>query len=77
MPYLFVLFIELSFSELSQAPDTGTVKEGDMIENTYSTGQIAKIIGIHENTVRTYEDWGLIPRPFAKQTGTEYLVMFI
>ena len=29
--------------------------------NTYSTTEVAKIIGIHPNTVRMYEEWGLIP----------------
>lgn len=28
---------------------------------TYSTSQIAKIIGLHPNTVRMYEEWGLMP----------------
>jgi len=29
--------------------------------NTYTTSEVAKIIGIHPNTVRMYEEWGLIP----------------
>ncbi|MFR6327682.1 MAG: MerR family transcriptional regulator [Eisenbergiella sp.] len=29
----------------------------------YKTSEVAKIIGIHPNTVRLYEEWGLIPRP--------------
>ena len=29
--------------------------------NTYTTTEVAKIIGIHPNTVRMYEEWGLIP----------------
>ena len=30
--------------------------------NTYMTSEVAKIIGIHPNTVRMYEEWGLIPQ---------------
>ena len=29
--------------------------------NTYTTSDVAKIIGIHSNTVRLYEEWGLLP----------------
>ncbi len=29
--------------------------------NIYKTSQVAKVIGIHPNTVRLYEKWGLIP----------------
>ena len=29
--------------------------------NTYTTTEVARIIGIHPNTVRMYEEWGLIP----------------
>lgn len=37
--------------------------------NIYSTSQIAKIIGIHPNTVRLYEDWGLVSKPPRKVNG--------
>ena len=40
----------------------------DMI-NTYSTSDVAKLIGIHPNTVRLYEDLGLITRPERKTNG--------
>ena len=36
---------------------------------TYTTSQIAKIIGIHPNTVRMYEEWGLIPLAERKSNG--------
>lgn len=36
---------------------------------TYSTSQIAKIIGLHPNTVRMYEEWGLIHKPERKANG--------
>lgn len=36
---------------------------------TYSTGQIAGIVGLHPNTVRMYEEWGLIPKPERKANG--------
>ena len=42
---------------------------GDRIETTYSTSQIAKIIGIHPNTVRLYEELKLIPKPLRKPNG--------
>ncbi len=45
------------------------MKVGDTIENTYTTSQIAKIIGVHPNTVRMYEDLGLIPKPLRKANG--------
>lgn len=31
--------------------------------NTYRTSEIAEIIGVHPNTVRLYEELGLIPKP--------------
>lgn len=37
--------------------------------NAYSTGQVAKITGIHPNTVRLYEEWGLIHKPERKANG--------
>ena len=36
---------------------------------TYTTSEIAKIIGIHPNTVRMYEEWGLIPLAERKSNG--------
>ena len=36
---------------------------------TYSTGQIAKMVGLHPNTVRLYEEWGLIHKPERKPNG--------
>lgn len=36
---------------------------------TYSTSQIAKIAGLHPNTVRMYEEWGLIQKPKRKKNG--------
>ena len=37
--------------------------------NTYSTTEVAKIIGIHPNTVRMYEEWELIPLAERKANG--------
>lgn len=37
--------------------------------NTYKTSEVAKIIGIHPNTVRFYEEWGLIPQAERKENG--------
>ena len=36
---------------------------------TYSTSQIAKLVGVHPNTVRMYEEWGLIEKPKRKENG--------
>lgn len=38
-------------------------------DTAYSTGQIAKIVGLHPNTVRMYEEWGLIAKPMRKSNG--------
>lgn len=37
--------------------------------NTYTTTEVAKIIGIHPNTVRMYEECGLIPQAERKANG--------
>ena len=39
------------------------------MEKNYKTSEIAKIIGIHSNTVRLYEELELIPKPIRKQNG--------
>lgn len=36
---------------------------------TYRTAQVAQIIGIHPNTVRLYEELGLIPKPERQANG--------
>ena len=36
---------------------------------TYSTSQIAKIVGVHPNTVRMYEEWGLLQIPKRRSNG--------
>ena len=36
---------------------------------TYKTSEVAKIIGIHPNTVRFYEEWGLIPQVERMENG--------
>ena len=37
--------------------------------NTYTTAEVATIIGLHPNTVRMYEEWGLIPLVERKSNG--------
>ena len=37
--------------------------------DTYTTSEAAKIIGMHPNTVRLYEKWGLIPEAIRKPNG--------
>lgn len=38
-------------------------------DTAYSTSQIAEIAGLHPNTVRMYEKWGLIQKPERKKNG--------
>lgn len=45
------------------------MEEGDSIEKTFSTSQIAKIVGVHPNTVRMYEALELIPKPMRRANG--------
>ena len=40
--------------------------------NTYRTAEVAAVIGVHPNTVRLYEEWGLIPA--AKRQANGYRV---
>ncbi len=44
--------------------------------NTYTTSDVAKIIGIHPNTVRMYEEWGLIPLAKRKSNGYRVFTEF-
>lgn len=37
--------------------------------NTYKTAEVARIIGVHPNTVRLYEEWELIPKPKRQPNG--------
>ena len=37
--------------------------------NTYTTSDVEKIIGIHPNTVRLYEEWGFISKVERKENG--------
>lgn len=39
------------------------------MDNTYKTSEIAKIIGIHPNTVRLYEKLNLVPKPIRQPNG--------
>lgn len=43
------------------------------MKHTYSTSQTAEIIGIHPNTVRLYEELGLITPPERKPNGYRIL----
>ena len=42
---------------------------GAKMSTTYTTGQIAELAGLHPNTVRKYEEWGLIQKPKRKENG--------
>lgn len=35
----------------------------------YRTSEVAQMMGIHPNTVRFYEEWGLITKPVRKENG--------
>lgn len=39
------------------------------MEPSYSTLEVARLIGVHPNTVRMYESWGMIPKPLRKPNG--------
>lgn len=41
----------------------------NIVERTYKTSEVARIIGIHPNTVRMYEELGLISKPTRKDNG--------
>lgn len=41
----------------------------DNKNKTYSTSQIAKIVGVHPNTVRMYEEWGFLQKPKRRENG--------
>ena len=43
---------------------------------TYKTAEIAAIIGIHPNTVRLYEEWGLIPAAKRQENGYRVFTAF-
>ena len=45
------------------------IKGVSTIDKTYKTSEVAKLIGIHSNTVRMYEDLGLISKPSRKDNG--------
>lgn len=36
---------------------------------TYKTAEVAKLVGLHPNTIRRYEEWGLIPIPERAANG--------
>ncbi|QHQ63648.1 MerR family transcriptional regulator [Anaerocolumna sedimenticola] len=44
--------------------------------NTYKTSEIARIIGIHPNTVRLYEELGFIPKPIRQPNGYRIFTEF-
>lgn len=35
----------------------------------YKTAEVAKLVGLHPNTIRRYEEWGLIPPPERAENG--------
>lgn len=48
---------------------------------TYYTSEVAKLVGLHPNTIRRYEEWELIPKPQRAANGyrifTDYHVELI
>ncbi|WP_308531220.1 MerR family transcriptional regulator [uncultured Paenibacillus sp.] len=47
-----------------------------MTTSTYKTSDIAKLIGIHPNTVRLYEEWGFIPKAERMTNGYRIFTEF-
>lgn len=45
------------------------MNEFDRRMKKYKTAEVAEIIGIHSNTVRLYEEWGLISKPERQKNG--------
>ena len=53
----------------STASDYGLPEIGTKMSTIYTTGQIARLAGLHPNTVRKYEEWELIQKPQRKENG--------
>lgn len=43
---------------------------------TYKTAEVAAVIGVHPNTVRLYEEWGLIPAAKRQKNGYRVFTAF-
>ncbi len=43
---------------------------------TYKTAEVATVIGVHPNTVRLYEEWGLIPATERQKNGYRVFTPF-
>lgn len=43
---------------------------------TYKTSEIARLAGVHPNTVRLYEEWGILPRAKRLQNGYRVFTEF-
>jgi DNA-binding transcriptional MerR regulator len=70
MTYFSISFIptlhyitRLSFHAIMKA------LEDDVFMRTYTTSEVARVIGIHPNTVRLYEEYQLIPKPERRSNG--------
>ena len=46
------------------------------ILTTYKTAEVAAVIGVHPNTVRLYEEWGLIPAAKRQKNGYRVFTTF-
>ena len=44
--------------------------------HTYKTAEVAAVIGVHPNTVRLYEEWGLIPTAERQANGYRVFTAF-
>lgn len=44
------------------------MERGDLLKQ-YRTSEVAEMMGIHPNTVRFYEEWGLITKPVREKNG--------
>ena len=46
-----------------------SLKSEESKMKTYKTSEVAKIVGLHPNTIRRYEEWELIPIPPRAENG--------
>jgi len=47
---------------------SANIREVDNLKQ-YKTSEVAAIVGIHPNTVRLYEEWGMITKPERQENG--------
>jgi len=74
-----ILFLQnnKTFHYTTRLEKSGIVKfEGVNDLTSYKTAEVAAIIGVHPNTVRLYEKWGLIPAAVRQANGYRVFTPF-